>query len=86
MTDEKFSFKTDTEDILRKDIMHLHDSNVTLNGDTSVNILKSTVDMHLRYITNILNFSVEEGYFAHELKLAEVSPIFKKRNYLDKEN
>ena len=48
MTNEKFSFKTVTEDVVGKEIMNLHGSKVTLNGDTSVNILKSTVDIHLR--------------------------------------
>ena len=43
-------------------------------------MVKSTVDIHLRFITKITNFSYENGCFPDELKLAEVSPIFKLKN------
>ena len=49
--------------------MNLDGSKAILNGDTSVNILKSTVDIHPPYIRNILDLSIE-GYIPHELKLA----------------
>ena len=52
----------------------------------SADILKSTVDLHLPFITKIINASFENGRFPDELKLAEVSPIFKKNDDLDKEN
>ena len=42
--------------------------------------------MHLPFITKIINISFENGCFSDELKLAEVSPIFKKNGDLDKEN
>ena len=37
-------------------------------------------------MTNVLNLLIKEGHFPDELKLAEVSTIFKKKDYLDKEN
>ena len=51
MTNEKFSFKIITGDIVRKEIMNLYGSKVTSNGDISFYILKSTADIHLPYIT-----------------------------------
>ena len=48
--------------------------------------MKSTVDIHLPFVTKIINVSFENGCFPDELKLAEVSPLFKKNNNLDKEN
>ena len=68
MTDEKFYFKTVTEDIVRKGIMTLDGSKTTPNRDISVNTLKSTVNIHLPYTTNIVNFSTGEGHFPDELK------------------
>ena len=47
MIDEKFYFKTVSEDIVRKEIMNLDGSKATSNGDISVNLLKSTVDIQL---------------------------------------
>ena len=57
--------------------MNLDGSKATPNGDISINIFKSTVDIHLPYITNIVSFSNEESHYPDELKLAEVIPIFK---------
>ena len=50
-------------------------------------MLKSTVDIHLPLINKIINLSFKNNCFPDDLKLAEVSPIFfKKDDDLDKEN
>ena len=85
MTNEIFSFKFVTEDQVREVIINLYSSKATSIGDTSVDILKSTVNIQLSFTTNSINLSIEKGCFPEELKLAEVSPIFKKKD-LDKEN
>ena len=48
--------------------------------------MKSNVYIHLPYKTNIINLSIEEGYFPDKRKLAEVSLIFNKKDDLGKEN
>ena len=48
-------------------------------------MLNSMVDIHLPFLTKIINYSFASGCFPDELKFAEVSPIFKKNNDLDKE-
>ena len=71
-------------DILEK---HKHHPSVQeISQTTFVDILKSTADIHLPFITNSINVSIEKGCFPEELTLAEVSPIFKKKDDLDKEN
>ena len=37
-------------------------------------------------ITQIINISIDNGCYPGDLKLAEVSPVFKKKDDLDKEN
>ena len=59
---------------------------LTPTGGISVDILKSTLDIHLPFITNSINLSIQKGCFLEELKLAEVSPIFQKKDDLHKEN
>ena len=86
MTNKKFSFEFVTEDLARKEIVNLGGSKATPIGDISADIFKSTVDIHLPFTTNSINLSIKNGYFPEELKLAEVSPIFKKKDDLDKEN
>ena len=55
-------------------------------GDIPAYMLKVTLDIHLPLITKIINFLLENGCFPDNLKLAEVSPIFKQNDDLDKEN
>ena len=78
---KKSSFKFVTEDLVRKEIMNLDGSKATPIGDISVDILK-TVDIHLVLTANTISLSIENGCFAEELKLDEVSPIFKKKDDL----
>ena len=87
MTTEKFSYKFVTEDLVTEEIMNLDGSKATPIGDISVDILKSTVDIHLPFITtNSINLSIEKGCFPEELKPVEGSPTFEKKDDLDKEN
>ena len=86
MTNEKFSFKFLTDDQVREVIMNLYNSKATPIGDLYVDILKSTIDIHLSFITNSINLSIKKDCFPKELKLAEISRIFKKKDDLDKEN
>ena len=48
-------------------------------------MLKSTIDVHVSILTKIINSSIRNGCFPDELKAAEVTPIFKKNDDLDKE-
>ena len=49
-------------------------------------MLTSTVDIHVPFITKIINNAYENSCFPDELKFAEVSPVSKKKDDLDKEN
>ena len=82
---EKFSFQQATEDLVRKIVLNLHSSKVFPVGEMPVDMLRSTVDIHLPFITKIKYLSFENNCFPDDLKLAEVSPVFKKNNDLNKE-
>ena len=85
-TNEKFSFQPVPEDLVREIILNLDDSNATVVGDIPVDMLKSTVDIHLPFIIKIIHVSFEYICFPDQLKLAHASLIFKKIDDLDKEN
>ena len=55
-------------------------------GDIPAKMLKSTIDIHVSLLTKIIHSSIQNGCFPDELKAAEVTPIFKKNDDLDKEN
>ena len=54
--------------------------------DIPVDTLKSTADIHLLLIAKIINLSSEKNCFPDDLELAEVSPVYKKSDDLNKEN
>ena len=56
------------------------------NGSIPANVLKHTCDTFIPYLTEIINNSVQTGNFPNELKLAEVTPVYKKKNHFNKEN
>ena len=55
-------------------------------GDIPVDMLKQTIDIHLPVFTKIINTSFDNDCYPDEIKLAEVSPAYKKKDDLDKEN
>ena len=59
---------------------------IFLTGDIPAGILKGCVDSYISEVTKILNTSLEGGSFPNQLKLAEVTPVFKKEDELNKEN
>ena len=56
-----------------------------LTGYISVGILKGCVDSYISVITKILNTSLKRGCFPDQLNLAEVTPVFKKEDKVNKE-
>ena len=73
-SNKKFSFQQVTKE-------HLQQVSVDGFKATPADMLKVTLDMiHLSLITKIINLSFENGCFPDDLKLAEVSPIFKKND------
>ena len=80
MTNEKFSFKFVTEDQVKEVIMNLDGSKATPIGGIFLDILKSTIDFYLPSIANSINLSIKKGCFSERHKLAELSPISKKKD------
>ena len=85
-TNEKFSFQPVPENLVRQIILNLDGSKATPVLDIPADMLKSTLDIHLPFLTKIISYSFENDCFPNEIILAEVTPIFKKNNDLEKEN
>ena len=81
-----FPFHEITEDEIRKEVSKLDGFKATPVGDIPAQMLKSTVDVHVSLLTKIINSSIRYACFPDELKVAEVIPIFKKNDDLDKDN
>ena len=76
------NFSKVTESEVMKEILNLSTKKATKNGD----IPAKSVDVYIKEITFIINDCIEKGIFPDDLKLADVSPIFKKEDSFKKEN
>ena len=85
-TNAKFSFQSVSEDLVYEVILNGDGSKATPVGDIPADMLKSAVDLHLPFLTKIMNYSFGNSCFEDTLKLAEVSTIFKTNDDLDKES
>ena len=85
-TTEKFSFHNVKDDEVQKIIMNLDGSKATPVGDIPTDMLKQAIDIHLLIKTQIIIMSIDNNCYPEDLKLAEVSPVFKKKDDLNKEN
>ena len=65
--------------------MNLSSKKATKNGDIPAKILKESVDIYIKEIAFIINDCIENGIFPDDLKLADVSPIFKKEDSFKKD-
>ena len=79
----KFSKVTESE--VRKEILNLASKKATKTDDISAKILKKNVNIYIKEITFIISDCIENGIFPDDLKLVDVSPIFKKEDSFKKE-
>ena len=81
-----FSVHEITEDEIQKKTSKRDGSKATPAGNIPAEMLKSTIAVHVSLLTKIINTSIRNGCFRDELRAAEVTPIFKKHDDLEKEN
>ena len=66
--------------------MNLSSKKATGKCDIPAKILKDSLSAYTKELTAIINNCSQDGLFPNELKLADVSPVFKKDDDLNKEN
>ena len=80
---EKFEFNEVSSEEVKKVIKPLNKKKAAISTCIPVKILVDSIDTYLPLLTDIINNSVRNGTFPDELKLAEVTPIFKKADPFD---
>ena len=76
LREDNFSFKMVSMDEVQKIVY----------GAIPASILKQTIEIHLKYLTNTTNHALKESTFPDEPKQSEVIPVYKKLDPLQKEN
>ena len=49
-------------------------------------ILKQSIEIHLPFLTNSINYTIKNGEFPDKLKKSKIIPLYKKEDPLKKEN
>ena len=81
-----FTFKVTSNETVSKIIDKLNTKKATGADKISVKLLKLTKDALVPPITNIVNKSTISGVFPDKLKEAQVTPLYKKKDPLEKSN
>ena len=66
--------------------MNLPPKKATRKGNIPAKILKDSLSEYIKELTTIIDNCLKDGLFPNELKLTNVSPVFKKDDDLNKEN
>ena len=73
-------------DAVKKEVLKLNSKKSSTYDRIPASILKQTIEVHLKYLTNTINNSLKEFTFLDELKQSEVISVYKKLGPLQKEN
>ena len=82
LREDNFSFKMVSMDEVKKIGLKLNSRKSSTYGAIPASILKQTIEVHLKYLTNTTNHCLKESTFPDELKQSEVIPVYKKLNPL----
>ena len=86
LRENNFSFKIVSMDEVKKVVLKLNSKKSSTYGAILESILKQTIEVYLKYLTNTINHSVKESTFPDELKQSEVIPVYKKLDPSQEEN
>ena len=79
-------FNSASELDVKKEILNLSSKKAARKGDIKAKILKNSINSYLSELTILIKNCLKVGVFPDDLKLADVIPIFKKEDSLNKEN
>ena len=83
---QTFNFRYVSVKEVKKELMNLSSKKATRQGDIPAKILKHSLSLYTKELTAIINNCLKGGLYPNELKFADVSPVFKKDDDLNKEN
>ena len=79
-------FNSVSELDVKKEIFNLYSKKATKKGDIPTKILKKSINAYLSELTIFINDCLKRGVFPDDLELADITPILKKEDSLNKEN
>ena len=83
---EKFSFKSISKDNIIEAVKKLLLNKASISNDVPVSIIKNFATCYCEKLTSIFNDCLKENEFPNLIKIAEISPFFKKLDSASKDN
>ena len=71
---------------VKKELMNISSKKKTRKGDIAAKILNDSLSVYTKELTTIINSCLKDCLYPNKLKLADVSPVFKKDDNLNKES
>ena len=84
-TTQLFDFNFVSSDSISK-IINSMDSTKKMSGAIPIKIVKLANEKNCKDLANCINECIKQNKFPNELKIADITPIFKKEDPLDKTN
>ena len=81
-----FNFKLCRLEDIQNEILNLKPNVSCPKGSLSSNLFKDNMDICSEFLLNIINFGITNATFDERMKLADITPIFKKDESFSKEN
>ena len=81
-----FSFQPTSKFDMEKEIQNIDLKKATTKNTIPLKILKISCNTCAETLDNLFNECLITGIFADNLKLADITPVFKKKDLLNKEN
>ena len=81
-----FNFKLCSLEDIQNEILNLKPNVSCPKGSLSSNLFKDNMDICSEFLLNIINFGITNATFNEGMKLADITPIFKKDESFSKEN
>ena len=75
-----FKFNSVSEIDVKKKILNLSSKNATRKGDVPAKILKNSINTSVPELALLINNCLQKGVFSDDLKLADITPIFKEED------
>ena len=77
-----FEFTEVSQDKVKKEVLDLNVKISSPRSSIPATILKESIEIHLSFLTNPINYTIKNGEFPDKLKNSEVIPLHEKEDSL----
>ena len=83
---ERFSFKSLSKHDIIEALIKLRSNKASISNDIPISIIKNFATCYCEKLASIFNDCLKENKFPNLMKIAEISPVFKKLDNTSKDN